>query len=465
MYRNSGRPIRIVSVALAAVIAGCSGSPSSGSAPLPVTSQSSRILDAVRMAAPRAKVSGKIKHVVIIIQENRSFDDLFQGFPGADTQSYGYTSTGAKVTLQPVGLEAPWDIDHSSTSFFEACNGTGSLPGTNCQNNGFDREYVGCGGGGPPCPNAHPMYGYVPRSESQPYFDMASKYVIGDRMFTSHLDASSFISHQYIIRANASSSVDYPSSTWGCDGGPSDQVNTINQQRQIGSPITPCYDTQTLGDELDTAKLSWGYYTASIYGDGNIWNAYQAIKHIRYGKDWSRNVITPQTKFFDVISSGKLPVVSWVTPTCENSDHAGCGSNTGPAWVTSLVNAVGESKYWKSTAIFIMWDEYGGWYDHVPPQMVDYDGLGMRVPLVIISPYAKKGFVSHVQYEHGSILRFTEDQFGLPRLAASDTRANSPEDDCFDFTQKPRKFVPFKAPLDKNGILAQPPDHRVPDTE
>jgi phospholipase C len=309
------------------------------------------------------------------------------------------------------------------------------------------------------------MYGYVPRSESQPYFDMASQYVIGDRMFTSHLDASSFISHQYIIRGNASSSVDYPSSTWGCDGGPSDQVNTINQQRQIGSPITPCYDTQTLGDELDTAKLSWGYYTASIYGDGNIWNAYQAIKHIRYGKDWSRNVITPQSKFFDVVSSGKLPVVSWVTPTCENSDHAGCGSNSGPAWVTSLVNAVGESKYWKSTAIFIMWDEYGGWYDHVPPQMVDYDGLGMRVPLVIISPYAKKGFVSHVQYEHGSILRFTEDQFGLPRLAASDTRANSPEDDCFDFTQKPRKFKPFKASLDMKGILAQPPDHRVPDSE
>jgi phospholipase C len=284
-------------------------------------------------------------------------------------------------------------------------------------------------------------------------------------MFTSHLDASSFISHQYIIRGNASSSVDYPSSTWGCDGGPSDQVNTINSQRQIGSPIQPCYDSQTLGDELDTAKLSWGYYTASIYGDGNIWNAYQAISHIRYGKDWDRNVITPQSKFLGVVSSGKLPVVSWVTPTCENSDHAGCGSNTGPAWVTSLVNAVGESKYWKSTAIFIMWDEYGGWYDHVAPQMVDYDGLGMRVPLVIISPYAKKGYVSHVQFEHGSILRFTEDQFGLPRLAASDTRANSPEDDCFDFTQKPRKFKPFTASLDTKGILAQPPDHRVPDSE
>ncbi|HEY3674895.1 MAG TPA: alkaline phosphatase family protein [Candidatus Tumulicola sp.] len=416
----------------------------------------------MKLAEPRGKVSGKIKHVIIIVQENRSMDDLFQGFPGADTQSYGFTSTGAKVKLQSVPLEAPWDIDHSSTSFFEACNGTGQLPGTDCRNNGFDKEYVSCGS---QCPYPHPMYGFVPRKEAQPYFDMASQYVIADRMFTSHLDASSFISHQYIIRANASSSVDFPSGIWGCDGGPSDMVNTINQQRQIGSPVQACYDSETLGDELDTAKISWGYYTAAINGDGNLWNAYQAISHIRYGKDWTTDVITPQTKFFDVVSSGQLPTVSWITPTCENSDHAGCGSNTGPAWVTSLVNAVGESKYWNSTAIFIMWDEYGGWYDHVKPKMVDYDGLGMRVPLLVISPYAKKGYVSHVQYEHGSILRFTEDQYGLPRIAAADARANSPEDDCFDFTQKPRKFVPIKASKSMAEILAQPPDRRVPDSE
>jgi phospholipase C len=459
------RLTRIAATVLAAAVAGCSANSGTASSPVPVTPQMSRILNAVQLAAPRKKISGKIKHVVIIVQENRSFDDLFQGFPGADTQSYGYASNGTKVTLQPVGLEAPWDIDHSSTSFFEACNGTGSLPGTNCQNNGFDREWVGCGGGGPQCPNQYPMYGYVPRNESQPYFDMATQFVVADRMFTSHLDASSFISHQYIIRGNASSAVDYPSGMWGCDGGPNDKVNTIGQNRQIGSPIQACFDGTTLGDELDTAKLKWGYYTADIDGDGNLWNAYQAVRHIRYGKDWTRNVITPQTKFFDVLAAKKLPNVSWVTPTCENSDHAGCDNNTGPAWVTSIVNAVGESKYLNSTAIFIMWDEYGGWYDHVAPPMVDYDGLGMRVPLVIISPYAKKNFVSHVQYEHGSILKFTEDQFGLPRIAASDTRANSPEDDCFDFTQRPRKFVPISAPLSLKQILAQPPDRRIPDTE
>jgi phospholipase C len=462
MPRKLGCGRSFAVIALFAMLAGCGGSAGSNSGPIPAAPQVSQILNTVREAMPRVNPSGKIKHVVIIIQENRSFDDLFQGFKGADTQSYGYTSTGQKVKLQPVPLEAPWDIDHSSTSFFEACNGTGKLPGTDCRNNGFDQEYVSCGSS---CPYPHPMYGYVPRSESQPYFDMASQYVIADRMFTSHLDASSFISHQYIIRANASSSVDYPSGIWGCDGGPSDVVNTINQERQIGNPVQACYNSETLGDELDAAKLTWGYYTASINGDGNLWNAYQAISHIRYGKDWSRNVITPQTQFFDVVSSGKLPVMSWITPTCENSDHAGCDSNTGPAWVVSLVNAIGESKYWDSTAIFIMWDEYGGWYDHVKPKKVDYDGLGMRVPLLVISPYAKKSYVSHIQYEHGSLLKFVEDQFGLPRIAAADKRANSPEDDCFDFTQKPRKFIPFKASMTKEQILAQPLDTREVDSE
>ncbi len=157
--------------------------------------------------------------------------------------------------------------------------------------------------------------------------------------------------------------------------------------------------------------------------------------------------------------------MTWVTPTYANSDHGGSGSKTGPSWVASLVNAVGKSKYWKSSAIFIFWDDPGGWYDPEPPAYVDNDGLGFRLPLLIISPYAKQGLVSHVHYEHGSILKFVEDQFGLGRLAASDTRAKSPERDCFDFSRPPRKFVPIKAPYDENYFVQQPIDRRLPDTE
>jgi phospholipase C len=130
-----------------------------------------------------------------------------------------------------------------------------------------------------------------------------------------------------------------------------------------------------------------------------------------------------------------------------------------------LVNAIGESQYWDSSAIFIFWDDYGGWYDPAKPAYVDYDGLGFRLPLLIISPYAKQGHVSHIHYEHGSILKFVEDQFGLGRLAASDARATSPALDCFDFSQPPRKFVPIQAPYNLKYFVHQPLDRRVVDSE
>ena len=193
--------------------------------------------------------------------------------------------------------------------------------------------------------------------------------------------------------------------------------------------------------------------------------AYQAIKHIYYGPDWSKDIISPPAQILTDVANGKLRNVSWVTPTWANSDHAGSGSNTGPSWVTSVVNAIGESKYWDSTAIFIFWDYYGGWYDPVAPKYADYDGLGLRLPMLIISPYAKQGWVSHVHYEHGSILRFVEDQFGLGRLAASDTRAKSPAKDAFDFAQPPRTFVPIKSKYDANYFKHQPPDYHIPDAE
>ena len=144
---------------------------------------------------------------------------------------------------------------------------------------------------------------------------------------------------------------------------------------------------------------------------------------------------------------------------------AGARSTTGPQWVASVVNAVGNSRYWKDTTIFIMWDEWGGWYDHVAPPYVDYDGLGIRVPLLIVSPYAKKGYVSHVQYEHGSILKYVEDTFGLARLAASDTRANSPVPDAIDYRRKPRAFRPIHTSLQPAYFVDAPRDTRPPDSE
>ncbi|HEV3091196.1 MAG TPA: alkaline phosphatase family protein [Candidatus Cybelea sp.] len=410
--------------------------------------------------------SGKIRHVVVVVQENRSFNNLFYGFPGARTTKYGYDSKGKRIELQPVSLKTRWDIDHSSYSFFAACNGRGTLPGTHCRMNGFDKEQWYCGHASqPPCPDALPPYSYVPNSETKPYFFLGKNYVLGDEMFTSNFDASSFISHQYIIAAQASSTVNYPLYAWGCPGGLSDTIQTLTPERQFGPETLACFDNRTLGDELDNAGLSWRYYTSRIMSGGGYWSAYQAIRHIYDGPDWHKDVITPQTRFFNDVSAGRLRTVSWITPTCKNSDHAGCDDLTGPSWVGSIVNAIGKSAYWNDTAIFILWDDYGGWYDPVPPKKVDYDGLGIRVPLLIVSAYAKKGYVSHVHYEHGSILRFIEDVFNLPQLAESDTRANSPQADAFDFTAKPRKFVAVPTERDIRYFLRQPLDERPPDTE
>jgi phospholipase C len=441
--------MRLTIVAAALSLAACSGGSGFPSIPNP---------------QPLPPTS-KIKHVVIVVQENRSFNDLFYGFPRARTAKYGYDSRGRRIELVPIGLETTWDLDHSSYSFFTACNGTGSFPGTNCRMNGFNQEYVGCGHAKyPPCPVKHPQYAYVPRQETKPYFEMARKYVLADEMFASNFDASSFISHQYIISGQAESAVNYPFSAWGCPGGSGDEISTVGPRRQVpfGYEVA-CWDPQTIGDELDNAGISWAYYAVSYSGYPIIWSAYQAIKHIYYGPDWHKDVINPPSQFLADVSRGRLRAVSWITPTCANSDHAGCGSNTGPSWVASVVNAVGESKYWDSTAIFVFWDDYGGWYDPVAPPLVDYDGLGFRLPLLIISPYAKQGYVSHVPYEHGSILKFVEDQFGLPRLNASDSRANSPEPDSFDFNQQPRPFAPIHAAFDKSYFMRQPLDRRVPD--
>jgi phospholipase C len=386
--------------------------------------------------------AGKIQHVVYIIQENRSFDNLFQGYPGADTVSSGKDSHGKTIELQPYPLGHPYDIDHSVHAMFQACHGTGKLPGTDCKMDGFDQEWSL---GGP----KHPQYVYAPYKQVKPYWDMAREWVVGDRMFQSQLDES-FIAHQYVIAAQAAFAADLPSGRWGCGGGKFDVLDTITKERVVDYRSTrPCFDYQTLGDELDKAKLTWRFYAAT-YGSGSsdggaVWSGYQAVKHIRYGPDW-KNVIHPNWKFITDVRHGELANFTWITPVCSDSDHTNCPGTFGPSWVAALVNTVGQSKFWDSTAIFVQWDDWGGLYDHVPPPYEGRDGVGFRVPLLIISPYARTSHVTHVQYETASILRFAENLFGLGQLAAADRRANAPGKDAFDFSQKPRPFVKIDAP-------------------
>src|SRR5579862_4400137 len=426
------RPLAALAATLA--LGGCSIGPAGGALPY---MQSSSALAALQVTG-----AGKITHVVYIIQENRSFDNLFQAFPGADTVPRGKNSKGRTIRLTPVGLETKYTIDHSDNAMFAACDGTGKLPGTDCRMDGFNLENTF---GAP----RDAEYVYVPHAESKPYFDMAHQWVLADKMFQSQLDES-FVAHQYAIAAQAAWSVNLPTTDWGCSGGKFDQVPTITKARKRGPFIRPCFDYETLADKLDAAHLSWRFY-ASTYGSsssggGTAWSSFRAIKHIYKHADW-KFVVSPNWKFITDVRRGKLANFTWITPVCDDSDHVNCGGGYGPSWVAALVNTVGKSKFWDSTAIFVQWDDWGGLYDHVAPPYEDRDGLGFRVPLLVISPYAKHDHVSHVQYETASVLRFAEDLFGLGQLAAADRRATSPAADCFDFSAKPRAFVKIKAPL------------------
>jgi phospholipase C len=392
-----------------------------------------------------------IKHVVIIIQENRSFDNLFQGFPGANTAASGLVSNGQQVTLAPQPLEARFDLTHGLADYLNGYDG-GKM-------DGFDQEKVLGKATG-----QYPMYAYVPRSETALYFELAQQYVLSDNTFASNLD-DSFVAHQYLIAGQANSAVDLPTGIWGCDGLSGDEVGTITHNRQTGGPESPCFDSNTLGDELDARGLAWRFYAPTIGTTGGIWSAYQAINHIRNGPEWATNIISPQTNVLTDIKNGTLGAVTWVVPSWRDSDHPASKSKTGPAWVASVVNAVGESPFWNSTAIFVIWDDWGGWYDHVPPPQLDYDGLGFRVPMLVISPYSRRGRVSHVQFESASILRFAEDTFSLPPMAAADGRATDPAGDCLDFTQAPLPFRPIATGLRDADFLNEPRSSRAPDDD
>ena len=183
----------------------------------------------------RRATASPIQHVVFVIQENRSFNNLFMGYPGATTQNYGYDQDGNKIMLHSQSLATAWDIAHTSYAFFTACDGTGSTPGTHCKMDGWNSEQAGLG---------HPpnfAYAYVPKNQIQPYWKLAQQYVLADDAFPSNLDGS-FVAHQYAVAAFSSRAVDDPSPSWGCEGRKSDTVGTLTKKRTYGPRISPCFD-------------------------------------------------------------------------------------------------------------------------------------------------------------------------------------------------------------------------------
>jgi phospholipase C len=395
-----------------------------------------------------------IQHVVIIFQENRTPDNLFQGLAGADTVSSGLNSKGQTIPLHETSLAWKYDLNHRHLAFTQSCNAAPAHLKT-CRMDGFDLIQTNS----PSCKiSADCAYGYVPRTEAQPYFDMATQYGFGDRMFQTN-QGPSFPAHQEIISGDASAAPRYADrqvaengighglfgAHGGCDSPPSIRVETIALEplgSAEGDRVFPCFERPVLADLLDSKGVSWRYYQHTL-GQG-LWKAYDAIRHIRYGPDY-RYVIKPSQQILTDIKNGQLAGVAWVMPDALHSDHSGTKSAAGPSWVAAVVNAVGTSPYWNNTAIILTWDDWGGWYDHVAPVVRNNYELGFRVPLVVISPYSKKGYVSHQHYEFGSILKFTEETFDAGSLGTTDATSHGLED-FFDFHQSPRRFRVIKAP-------------------
>jgi phospholipase C len=306
---------------------------------------------------------------------------------------------------------------------------------------------------------------------------LAEQYTFADRMFQTN-QGPSFPAHQFIISGTSAPTATSPLfdaenpkyvDVTGCIGSPTNLVVMINAAgSEIWPGRFPCFEHPTVTDLLGNKSVTWRYYTPSA---GSIWTGPVAIEHICQeqtvggvltctGADWTGNVIIPQSGVLKDIANGQLAQVTWIIPDGYSSDHANANDGSGPSWVASIVNAIGNSDYWANTAIIITWDDWGGWYDHVAPKVINDETswgsgyvYGFRVPLIVVSPYAKAAYISHVTHDFGSILKFIEKTFGLRSLGYADGPADDLSD-CFNLTQTPLSFRTIAAPLDAGHFIS-----------
>jgi phospholipase C len=438
----------------------------------------------------------KIAHIVFVIQENRTFDNVFGGphpFPGADAATTGKTSTGMQP-LQEVKLECTYSVrlylcprqdpDNYHPQWLQACDpASPSKPPftvgdpSPCQMDHFDKNQTGDLDPGQ-------IYSYVDYAETKPYWDIAKAYAMSDRFFMGH-NSESYTAHQYLFSGQSKNVVDgpvYPLPTpapqnvfitpWGCDSPRGTKTFVLNpvtgeESAQPTGPL-PCFGNEippylSVADLINRKPpLSWRLYAYSICQ--NI-NALDVDLSIRNSSIWPKDVENkcpnatavktnnfriPEDSFLQDLAntSDNLASVTWVLPGAITSDHPGVPYGyCGPWWAASIVDAIGKSRYWSSTVVFILWDDWGGFYDHVAPYVVrDQAGPGFRVPLLVVSPYAKRGVVVSTNTEFGTLLKFVETTFGLGSLGATDRSPYLNDlSGFFDFSN-PQPFVPINIP-------------------
>jgi phospholipase C len=421
----------LVLIALGAFFAACTGSASIPGV-LDPGEATSLAPSSPSDPAVVAQARDKIEHVVFVIKENRTFDNFFGQFPGADGATVGEACDGSERALERAP-DRGFAAGHSFTDGIISING-GKM-------------------------NCFQDVGYTQFAEDQipNYWAYARSFTLADRFFSS-IYGPTGVEHLWTFASQSDRFVDHGrpgqhgvGKRQMCD----DPLETVFSFRQLSRADQehvfqledqgaqgaaeiprfweqrwPCTDVAVLPDRLDAAGISWKEYR----GENEWVQPLRMVRHVRFSDMWN-NVVSARA-FIPDLKNGDLPAVSWVTPPFPLSDHPPHSVCKGENWTVEVLNALMESPEWDSTAVVLTWDDFGGFYDHVPPPHVDMYGLGPRVPTIILSPYAKPDFIDHDTMEFASVLRFIETIFDVPPLTSRDANTSDMLS-AFDFDQQP----------------------------
>jgi phospholipase C len=382
-----------------------------------------------------------VKYVFIIFKENHTFDNFFATFPGAEGATSGKTSTGATVPLTQPGTDVYLPGSNGWSTAHQAWD-QGAM-------DQFDKAETA------PYVTYAPTNG-LPGGPANYYWEIAEQGVLCDHFHTAVMGPS-FPNHLFSVAATSGRCIGNPPISVIISGGtPTVPVlDASGNVVQHPMEFTPAEIATTLPNELEAAGLTWYYYSESsanplgqladkLEDQGIGVSAIDVLKSTTsFATSYVETVQDFDVNWGNVLAAGNVGNVTWIRPGALNSEHPGLsGVQAGSQWTLKVINAIGASPYWDQCAIFITYDDYGGFYDHVAPPQLDDLGLGFRVPCTIVSPYAKKAFVYKDTTEVSSILKFCEVNFGLQPMTARDKNA-ADMTPAFDFTQAPRPFSDF----------------------